>query len=102
MLYYVTLYHIMLSHVRLCLRYSICGKARSKIAVRVNTNHIILSLFSHCTSARIRSPALALGGLNDRIKSLYRTDRPFDENMSSTDLDSPLHRGSPDGDKVNK
>jgi hypothetical protein len=83
--------------------YSICGKEKcSQVGVCVNTSHIILSLFSHCTSARIRSPALALGGLNDRMKSLYRTERPFDENMSSTDLDSSLHKGSPEGDEIKK
>ena len=100
MLCYVMLCYVMLCYVMLC--YSICGEEKCKIGVRVNTSHIILSPFSHFTSARIRSPALALGELNDRKKSLYRTDRPFDENMSSTDLDSSLHRGSPEGDKVKK
>ena len=100
MLCYVMLCYVMLSYVMLC--YSVRGKGKCKIRVRVNTSHIILSLFSHCTSAKTRSPALALGGLNDRMKSLYRTDRPFDENMSSTDLDSSLHRGSPEGEEVNE
>ena len=53
------------------------------------------SVLPHFTSARIRSPAFILGGLNERIKSLYRTDRPFDENMSSMDLSSSLDSGIP-------
>lgn len=58
-------------------------------------DRICHAILSHFTSARIRSPAFTSVGLNERMKSLYRTDRPFDENVSSIDLSSSLDRGIP-------